>query len=132
MRRPKEFAITTRTGWKAALIKVRERISTSSATSLHSSASVSQKAAGKRKKREDMDVEEVREVLCELGTDMQALWDDEGIRALLKKRKVRLEEKSGLYVISISSGPAVTYADVSQLPRRHYSDHESQIRAHLR
>ena len=132
MRRPKEFAITTRTGWKAALIKVRERISTSSATSLHSIASVSQKAAGKRKKREDMDVEEVREVLCELGTDMQALWEDEGIRALLKKRKVRLEEKSGLYVMFIYRSTAVTHAGTLQLPRRHHSYHESEVRAHFR
>lgn len=95
-RRPREFAITSRTGWRAVLMKVRESISTSSSASLHSMASISSKAAGKRRKREEMDFEEVREVLCELGTDMQALWEDDGVQTLLKKRKIRLEERSGL------------------------------------
>lgn len=96
MRKPKEFAITTRTGWRAALMKVRERMSTSSSASIHSVGSTSGKKAGKRKKREDMDADEVREVLCELGADMQALWEDESVRALLQKRKVRMDERSGL------------------------------------
>lgn len=59
---------------------------------------MSGKKAGKRRKRDEMDVDEVREVLCELGTDMQALWEDGSVRALLKRRKVRMDERSGLYV----------------------------------
>ncbi|TCD62474.1 hypothetical protein EIP91_006822 [Steccherinum ochraceum] len=117
MRKPKEFAITTRTGWRAALMKVRERMSTSSSASIHSvgsvSGSVSGKKAGKRKKREDMDAEEVREVLCELGADMQALWEDESVRALLQKRKVRMDERSGFFLDDISRITKLRYEPTS-------------------
>ncbi|KAH8079422.1 G-alpha-domain-containing protein [Cristinia sonorae] len=108
-RRPKEFAITTRTGWRAALMKVRERISTSSASSLHSTSS---KKAGKRRRR-DMDVDEARDVLCELSTDMQALWEDKHVRTLLRIKKVRLEERSGFFLDDISRIATLRYEPTS-------------------
>lgn len=47
------------------------------------------------------DSDEATEIIASCQEDMKALWSDEAVRVVLKKRKIRLEESAGLYVIQI-------------------------------
>lgn len=58
--------------------------------------SSSQETAGRSSGDEEED--EPTRVLAECREAMQLLWTDEGVRAVLKRRKARVEERAGLYV----------------------------------
>lgn len=58
--------------------------------------SSTQETAGRSSGDEEED--EPTRVLAECREAMQSLWADEGVRAVLKRRKARVEERAGLYV----------------------------------
>lgn len=51
--------------------------------------------------RSDKDADDATEVIFRSQEDIKALWEDETVRLILKKRRIRLEESAGLYVLSI-------------------------------
>ena len=58
---------------------------------------------GAPRSSEDEEEDEPTRILAECREAMQSLWADEGVRAVLKRRKVRVEERAGLYVTRIIS-----------------------------
>jgi guanine nucleotide-binding protein alpha-1 subunit len=75
--------------WKGALAKSRRRS--------HASGS-----SGEASDDNDADPDEAQKVLYECRDDMIRLWEDPGIKDILWRKKIRLEEQPGLYVFSLS------------------------------
>lgn len=84
-RRPTEFYVRSSTGWKSALEKLRPRVSISSRDD-----------SREGKSKREREVEETNLIISGCRDDMKTLWDDQAVRALLEKRRVRLEESGGL------------------------------------
>ena len=82
-RRPQEFYVRSSTGWKSALEKIKPRNSTSSRD-------------GGMRERWEREAEEATQVIAGCREDMKMLWEDETIRKMLDRRRVRLEESGGL------------------------------------
>ena len=85
-----EISIRLGPGWKGVFANARVDSSSSSDNS-NNSNNHSPTSSPKEK-------DEAQEILYSLRADMIQLWHDPGIRDILKKRKIRLEESSGLYV----------------------------------
>jgi len=79
---PSEFFVHSNCGWKSALEKVRQS---------HRSHS-----EGERSKASLKRADEVSEVIQSCRDDIKMLWTDQIVRDLLNKRKVTLEDTSGL------------------------------------
>ena len=91
-RRPQEFYVRSRDGWKSALERFRPRGAGGGGDGDGGGAAgVAARAAAWA--RTDA---EVAEVLAGLGEDMKAVWEDGVVREMLKRRKVRMEEAPGL------------------------------------
>jgi guanine nucleotide-binding protein subunit alpha len=85
--RPSEFAVRSRDGWRSALERFRTRPQNAQENARAADARV-RKAA------------EVTEVVVGCAEDMKALWEDAAVQAMLRRRKIRMEEEPGLCVIS--------------------------------
>jgi guanine nucleotide-binding protein alpha-1 subunit len=95
--RPSEFAVRSRDGWRSALERFRARPQDAQETARAADARV-RKAA------------EVTEVVIGCADDMKALWEDGAVQAMLRQKKIRMEEEPGLYVAffpSPSSSPRI-------------------------
>lgn len=88
-RRPNEFYIRSSSGWKETLSKLRPRLSINTSLDKEKPKLT---AKGKQKQLEAI------EVLAGCGGDIQMLWEDDVVRAVLKKKGVKLDEAPGLYV----------------------------------
>jgi guanine nucleotide-binding protein subunit alpha len=77
MRRANEFVVRS---WKDALKPSMSRATHAGQT------------------REKPDSDEATEVIAGCREDMKALWEDETVQTVLKKRKLQLDESAGLYV----------------------------------
>jgi hypothetical protein len=51
---------------------------------------------------------EVTGVVVGCAEDMKALWEDSAVQEMLRRKKIRLEEEPGLYVIILSLSPLST------------------------
>lgn len=85
-----EFAVRSRDGWHSALERFRVR---------PQDAQESARAADARVRK----AAEVTEVVVGCAEDMKALWEDAAVQEMLRRKKVRMEEESGLYVIPFPS-----------------------------
>lgn len=100
--RPSEFAVRSRDGWRSALERFRLR-----PQDAHEDA----RAADARVRK----AAEVTEVVVGCAEDMKALWEDAAIQGMLRRKKIRMEEAPGLYVVcsssllSYSSSPRVQF-----------------------
>ncbi|KAI0633636.1 G-alpha-domain-containing protein [Trametes polyzona] len=145
--RPREFAITSRSGWKSALGRVRAvgRMSLDSTIGRYEKrsdtaavdetlpgrpktggrrSSVSKSAMPERteEKSEDVDIEAAAEVIASCADDMFALWKDPSVRTVLSRRGMRPEE-----------GPGFFLNDVSRIAARDYQPSDDDVvRARLR
>jgi len=88
--RPPEFAVRSRDGWRSALERFRTR---------PQDAEVNARAADARVRK----AAEVTEVVVGCAEDMKALWEDAAVQGMLRRKKIRMEEEPGLYVICFSS-----------------------------
>ncbi|KAI9457117.1 G-alpha-domain-containing protein [Lactarius psammicola] len=77
LRRPAEVCVRSRSGWAAALGRAKQRA----------------KSPGRRSP-----ADEALEVILMSRDDIAALWGDDGVRAALEVRDVRLEDKSGFFL----------------------------------
>ncbi|KAI0356325.1 G-alpha-domain-containing protein [Trametes cingulata] len=147
--RPREFAVTTRSGWKNALGRVRAvgRMSLDSTVGRPDRRSETPapdaqlpprpKTAGARRssvakaplpqhrpdeKAEEADIENAAEVIASCADEMYALWMDPAVRAVLSKRGMRPEE-----------GPGFFLNDVARVAARDYQPTDDDVvRARLR
>jgi guanine nucleotide-binding protein subunit alpha len=83
-RPPQEFYVRSSTGWKSALEKIKPRNSTSS------------RDGNGMKERWEREAEEATQVISGCREDMKMLWEDEVVRRMLERKRVRLEESGGL------------------------------------
>jgi len=83
-----EFAVRSRDGWRSALERFRTRPQDVQETARAADARV-RKAA------------EVTEVVVGCAEDMKALWEDNVVRDMLRRKKIRMEEEPGLYVFLV-------------------------------
>jgi guanine nucleotide-binding protein alpha-1 subunit len=90
--RPSEFAIRSRDGWRSALERFRLR---------PQDAKEDARAADARVRRSA----EVTEVVVGCAEDMKTLWEDSAVQEMLRRKKIRMEEEPGLYVVILSSSP---------------------------
>ncbi len=90
--RPSEFAIRSRDGWRSALERFRLR---------PQDAKEDARAADARVRRSA----EVTEVVVGCAEDMKTLWEDSAVQEMLRRKKIRMEEEPGLYVVILSSFP---------------------------
>ncbi|EPQ57632.1 G-alpha-domain-containing protein [Gloeophyllum trabeum ATCC 11539] len=105
--RPREFFIRSSTGWKAALDKVRPRLSMDA----RSQENLDEKyedddQAGRRLQKRNMkrprDIDdETTDVLAQCKDDIKALWTDEAVQSILIKRRLRLEDAPGFFLNDI-------------------------------
>ncbi|KAI0743434.1 G-alpha-domain-containing protein [Daedaleopsis nitida] len=147
--RPKEFAVTSRSGWKSALNRVRGL--KGDAASVHEEKqgwprqhsrrhSVSRMISSQESPESEVDVEHATDVIASCAEDIYALWTDSVVRAVLDRRGMRPEEGPGLCVYpphlpraSIHTRPPSFLNDVQRIAARDYqpSDHDV-VRARLR
>jgi len=83
-----EFAVRSRDGWRSTLERFRTRPQDVQETARAADARV-RKAA------------EVTEVVVGCAEDMKALWEDNVVRDMLRRKKIRMEEEPGLYVFLV-------------------------------
>jgi hypothetical protein len=93
--RPSEFAIRSRDGWRSALERFRTRPQDAQENARAADARV-RKAA------------EVSGVVVGCAEDMKALWEDSAVQEMLRRKKIRMEEEPGLYVIILFHPPNFT------------------------
>lgn len=86
-RSSREFFVTSSSGWKSTLNKVRPRISSSSPDLENNKT---------RLRRRARHADDVADVICGCKEDIQVLWSDNMVQELLRRRNIRLEESSGL------------------------------------
>ena len=85
--RPSEFAVRSDDGWRSALERFRAR---------PQEAQESARAAEARMRK----AAEVTGVVVGCAEDMKALWEDNVVQEMLRRKKVRMEEEPGLCVLS--------------------------------
>lgn len=141
--RASEIAIRSRDGWRTALERFRIRPQEAQEDARAADARV-RKAA------------EVTEVVVGCAEDMKTLWEDSAVQGMLRRKKIRMEEEPGLYVILLSSSPPYPLFiiargfkctdsetrrsslrsflnDIERIATRHYEPSDSDvIRARLR
>jgi guanine nucleotide-binding protein alpha-1 subunit len=91
--RPSEFAVRSRDGWRSALERFRTRPQDAQENARAADARV-RKAA------------EVTEVVVGCAEDMKALWEDAAVQGMLRRKRIRMEEEPGLYVVVVSYPPS--------------------------
>jgi guanine nucleotide-binding protein subunit alpha len=82
-RRPNEFFVRSHSGWKERLSKFRPRLSLEPDHPKRSNKWKQTSLLG---------------IIAECAKDIEALWADEVVQAVLKRRDMRLEDSSGLSV----------------------------------
>ena len=87
--RPSEFAVRSHDGWRSALERFRAR---------PQEAQESARAADARMRK----AAEVTEVVVGCAEDMKALWEDNAVQEMLRRKRVRMEEEPGLCVLHYS------------------------------
>jgi guanine nucleotide-binding protein subunit alpha len=88
-----EFSINSSNGWKSALDRLRNiRHSSSSRNAPESELAESPVTPVK-----DLG-DEAASTLSSVREDIKLLWEDDAVREVLTRRKVRLEDAPGLYV----------------------------------
>lgn len=88
-RRPQEFYVRSRDGWKSAL----EKLKPWSPLSFGGGNGEGEETMEKRARRKE---EEVSGVLAGCGEAMKALWEDGVVREMLRRKKIDLENGPGL------------------------------------
>ncbi|KAI9448616.1 guanine nucleotide binding protein, alpha subunit [Lactarius psammicola] len=107
--RPSEFAVRSHDGWRSALERFRAR---------PQEAQESARAADARVRK----AAEVTEVVVGCAEDMKALWEDNAVREMLRRKKVRMEEEPGFFL-----------NDIERIATRDYEPSDNDvIRARLR
>lgn len=94
-----EFFVRSSTGWKAALERLSSSSSSSSgkdSTSKKRKGDVKAAGAGGEAAVDGEEETTTTRVLAGCRADIGALWNDEVVRAVLRRRRVRLEEGGGL------------------------------------
>lgn len=92
-RGPQEFYIRSSTGWKAALDRLRP------AGSGRSSLSTDREREGNgrdAKSKREREAEGTTRIIAGCREDIGALWEDEVVKTMLARRRLRLEEGGGL------------------------------------
>ncbi|OBZ66663.1 Guanine nucleotide-binding protein G(t) subunit alpha-3 [Grifola frondosa] len=136
--RGREFAVTSRSGWRSALTRVRAvgrasldskeardeaRVETESVSGAMEMGWTPGKAAGKQRATqrgrsdEPGDVGSAAEVIASCAEDVGALWADPGVKALLVRRGMRLEEGAGFFL-----------NDVARIAARGYQPSDQDVR----
>ncbi|EED84357.1 candidate G-protein alpha subunit, partial [Postia placenta Mad-698-R] len=116
----REFSITSRSGWKKALKRVKAGYSSGRRTSLGSRDEARYDDEGECEPQ----AQSAAEVIASCAEDVAALWSDAGVQAVLSRRKAkaRLEE-----------GPGFFLNDVARIAARGYEpSDEDVVRARLR
>ncbi|KZT24198.1 G-alpha-domain-containing protein [Neolentinus lepideus HHB14362 ss-1] len=126
--RPREFFVRSNIGWKAALDKVRPKLSinTRSTEDLNEKfegSAQSEACLRKRSMKRRRDIgDEITDVITDSKDDIKALWTDDVIRGILLKRKMRLEDASGFFL-----------DDIDRIATRDYEPSDDDVvRARLR
>ncbi len=88
-RGPQEFFVRSSTGWKAALERLRS-------SSEREGGGTGEEA--KKKSKKEREAEETTRVIAGCREDIATLWEDEVVKLMLVRRKLRLQERGGLYV----------------------------------
>ncbi|KLO07523.1 G-alpha-domain-containing protein [Schizopora paradoxa] len=91
-RGPQEFYVRSSTGWKAALERLRPAGSGRSST---------EREREDAKNRSEREAEETTRVIAECREDIGALWNDEVVKTMLARRRLRLEEGGGFFLNDI-------------------------------
>ena len=107
--RNQEIFVRPGAGWKGALARARVNF-TGYSSSGGSSSSSSSSNNGDNTAQRPMSAgntgletpDEPQEVLYSCRKDMLQLWNDRGIREILRRKKIRMEDASGLWVYLIS------------------------------
>ncbi|KAM5543110.1 hypothetical protein V8D89_002984 [Ganoderma adspersum] len=124
--RPQEFAVTSRSGWKSALNRVRGIRGEDSSSvkggvagrpSHHRRPSVSRKSGSSRRSESVADeadgtqpnVERAAQAIASFANDMHALWADSAVKAVLNKRGMRPEEGPGFFLNDVKRIAAEDY-----------------------
>ena len=89
-RRPQEVFVRPNSTWKGAVARGAEGMSNSTRNRPSSSSATGIESP-----------DEVTAVLNSCRDDMMALWEDPKVRAILKRRRVRIDEQPGLYVFCV-------------------------------
>ena len=87
-RKINEFYIHSSSGWKETLSKLRPRLSVNTSLDVY-------KRKSNRTKENQKQMEAV-EVIAGCGGDIQMLWEDSVVRAMLNSKGVKLDEAPGL------------------------------------
>jgi guanine nucleotide-binding protein subunit alpha len=87
-RTPQEFFINSTNGWKSALSRVRPLISTNSPELFQGSA----------RKGKDTQGDSITTTIASCREDMQALWADPVVRAILGETSSRIEDAPGFFL----------------------------------
>lgn len=99
-RAPQEFYVRSSTGWKAAFERLRPGLGSarpsSSSEGQSGSGSSSKQEAKEARSRREREAEETTRVIAGCREELGELWRDEVVRAMLKRRRLRLEEGGGL------------------------------------
>ncbi|KAI0644624.1 G-alpha-domain-containing protein [Trametes meyenii] len=133
--RSREFSVTTRSGWKGALGRVRAagRKSLDSTVGRHDKRAETPafdvqvparpKTAGARRtsvardplpeqddeKLEEVDLEAAADIIASCADDMHALWTDPAVKAVLSKQGMRPEEGPGFFLNDVTRVAASNY-----------------------
>jgi len=92
-RRPlQEFSINSSNGWKTALDKFRTLRNSAAARNSVTNESFSLMVTSRRPKDSEDDI---AEVIASCQDDIKSLWDDDIVREMLIRRKIRLEDGPG-------------------------------------
>jgi guanine nucleotide-binding protein alpha-1 subunit len=77
----------------------------------------------------EQQTDEATEVIVSCKDDMNALWMDEAVRAVLKKRRMRVEDSAGLLVFffSPSACPCALLTVFVQFPQRRRADSHADV-----
>ncbi|KAF9529163.1 guanine nucleotide binding protein, alpha subunit [Crepidotus variabilis] len=123
-----EFSINSSNGWKSALDRLRAFRHTSGAALSSSSSSRNDMTdteaigSGFTPTRDRDPEEDIAELLAECREDIKKLWEDNTIREVLNRRKVRLEDAPGFFI-----------NDADRIASREYQPTDDDvIRARLR
>ncbi|PIL34086.1 hypothetical protein GSI_03797 [Ganoderma sinense ZZ0214-1] len=123
--RPQEFAVTSRSGWKSALNRVRGirgedsdsvKGGVAGRPSHQPRPSVSRKSGSSRRSESlpeaggtQPTVERAAEAIVSFASDMHALWADPAVKAVLDKRGMRPEEGPGFFLNDVNRIAAQDY-----------------------
>ncbi|TFY61662.1 hypothetical protein EVG20_g6974 [Dentipellis fragilis] len=109
-RRPQEFFVRSKDGWKEALDRLR------------SSVSAEKDGARRERERDEAQLGRAGEVIESCREDMTAVWADPVVREMLRRKGVRMEEAAGFFL-----------DDIDRIARKVYEPSDDDVvRARLR